>query len=252
MEDQLCLLPELEDLRHQIQECSLLDQENINIHALQEVSHVSFWNVTDGEIQDISALRAEKYFTSDSNDRLLHSSVLKQREILIVLESPHVNDYTYALESIYEMSPTLNVIYNYIETIFTRLIDLGTIKPNTIYAVKVIDSVPYMASLGEPQSKPENKSITYRIWQAIWSKLGYREKFIARIQSLPEGSVVINACTNSCFNSDNNVIIHPKKSIHDAVLNCNSNSPPRYFEIWHPSSCLYNKLGFINSIDEMA
>ncbi|MBS7819019.1 hypothetical protein [Wohlfahrtiimonas chitiniclastica] len=249
MKERLCELAELEDLWDEIRNCTMLDQKNYNIHAIEDISYIAYWTLKE-ECNCIHVDHPSNGYVSDDNECQLHSSIQNYKEILIILESPHINDYTYTLESAYEISPTLEAINQYKELLFTKLVNLKVIVPNEYYIIKVIDPVPYMASLGRNQRVLENKTITYRVWNAIWENFGYADKFTEKIRSLPSGSIILNACTN--YKPEDIKINRPKNSLQMVILS-NIFNQTYYAELSHPASMRYNNsiYNFENSIQNI-
>ncbi|MBS7821512.1 hypothetical protein J7552_09500 [Wohlfahrtiimonas chitiniclastica] len=252
MEERLCELAELKDLWDEIRDCGMFDQENVNINAIEKISYIAYLS-DDHNDSDKAVLDVHPYFVDDDNEWRLHSFLdgNTHKNIVIVLESPHIYDYPYVLS--YDnynddMSPTLRVIHEYKEQLFMKLVRLCSIQKNEHYKIRIIDSVPFMASLGLEQNC-DTKKITYRIWNAIWNKCGYKNKFIQFLEALPKDSIVLNACTNYRLNHDQ---LSPKIQILDAVINSDSN--PYYGRLSHPSSMKHvnSSNNYINSIKNLS
>ena len=249
---ELSQLQELQDLKNEILTCQGL-QYDIT-HGVEGVSFIGYVAAEDGRLESIDIDLVEDYYLSDSSYLYpvpqSHNSLKnwKYKDLVIILESPHVNDYKGLKEP-----ETLKIIKECRQLLFHRLFECGIIQNNIHYRVRIIDSVSRQASLGRPQSISANKDITYRIWKALWYKLGYREKFINIIRGMRSDSIILNACTGGTLYQQGFVPFRAKDAITQAINEANIPFNLYYDQLSHPASMKHknSKYNYIDSIEDL-
>ncbi|MBS7821511.1 hypothetical protein J7552_09495 [Wohlfahrtiimonas chitiniclastica] len=158
-------------------------------------------------------------------------------KIIIILESPHTEEY----KNIHKLRPangaTGDNIKNQLYALIKKLLSVGNLQNNQSYNFCIVNPVPYQASLG---FSPQDNDMTVAIWKAIWENLGYKDKFNKLIRYLPSDSIVLNACTNK---SDNNGY-----NIKDEVQGVINQHNVINYTLHHPSSDSYPEQLYTQSI----
>lgn len=86
-------------------------------------------------------------------------------------------------------------IHRFLKLLLTKL----NLCINTSYYFYIINPVPYQASLG---LSPINKSIRDKVWACLWDEkpLKLQDEFSNLLKSLPNNSIILNACTGGISN----------------------------------------------------
>lgn len=125
-----------------------------------------------------------------------------QAPILIVLESPHINEFFQHGISIYDSQdiknsrPANGTTGKNIKSILASVFSENTFVDNTVYPVIIINAVRAQCSCGYKTSQYRDKNFIDCFYGAD-SSLS-RRNFIERIQGIQESnkiSLIINACT---------------------------------------------------------
>lgn len=182
------------------------------------------------------------HFTLDKRNLFLERNKIDEnvksegfRNIVIVLESPHKDEYINEYQFI---APALgktgdNLQGQFIPVLKNTLANLGTVN----YNVFLVNAVQYQCSNGDVLTSKNreinpNRLRTDSIWEWFWEK-GGSEDFKRRI-NLVLPYMVINACTGN-INDENSIKNKLQKSINECCDNeCCDNV--KLFKTPHPSS----------------
>lgn len=130
-------------------------------------------------------------------------------EVLLLLESPHVDEYACDPESkrMRPIAPAQGKTGTRIQDHLAEVLSRGDLPPERLDGARVIiaNPVPYQASLGSIVKVPdvnarERKKVKSRVkdvvWQALWDIEAVRRDFKARLRRyVPR--IVINGCTRT-------------------------------------------------------
>ena len=139
--------------------------------------------------------------------------------IVIVLESPHKNEYNTGFRH-----PAIGTTGNNLKNYFDSLLDnlKGTIKNSTICHVYLMNAIQYQCSLGYDTSVFRTE-----IFNSIWKH--HKEDFLDRLKNFYP-NIIINLCTKTDKLQD---IVQEK--INEFVNN-NNNKTISLYRGTHPSS----------------
>lgn len=150
------------------------------------------------------------------------------RKIVIVLESPHVDEYTSDMQPISPaQANTGTKINSNIEDLLENINSRVHFKQNEVIEIALVNPIPLQTSLGTIHNKRlKGKYSTLRnnVWRGIWENTDYKEDFINLINSLSPEDIIINACTADL-----------KNSVRQAISKA-SNQNKNIVESYHPSA----------------
>ena len=161
------------------------------------------------------------------------------RTVLLLLESPHVDEYgrhaglTSMSQSLWPIAPAQSATGRRIEKYLAEVLKSGDLSRELCDGARVIvaNPVPYQASLGSilevPDASPYRKRIIKEhvrdaVWETLWNIEAVRRDFRDRLRQYAPG-VVISACTRSL-----------SKHVAEFVATHCPNS--ELYETTHPSS----------------
>ena len=149
----------------------------------------------------------------------------KYEKIVILLESPHRNEYDYSFNPI---GPAQGVTGNNIERFLGELIDRLHINQTKDYVFILMNPVQWQCSLGSFY----NEGLIETFRNNIWTKLFhlYSEEFKNQIE-LYNPSIIINTCT-----------IGREKRVIDSINQVKALSNSTKFHCHHPSCWHYKGL----------
>lgn len=136
---------------------------------------------------------------SNYNEEFLYFND-NHRTIVIVLESPHVDEYTSDMQSISPaQGKTGTKIHSDIGDLLNRIKNHLDFTENEIIEIALVNPIPLQTSLGtiHGESLSNNTTLRNNVWRSIWEHTDYDEKFIQLINTLQARDVVINACTTA-------------------------------------------------------
>ncbi|MBS7819018.1 hypothetical protein [Wohlfahrtiimonas chitiniclastica] len=221
----------LEDIREDLLKIPSLSQYHENIESfgspglVYKIPNVIRYNIS---IDDKIKVNCQANY-----DRSLSA-------IIIILESPHIDEY----KNINKLRPangaTGNNIDSQLHQLIERLLSAGSLQNNQSYNFCIVNPVPYQASLG---FSPQDNNMTVAIWKAIWEDLGYKNKFNKLIGDLPSGSIVLNACTNKSDRHNYNI----KNEVQHVIDQHNVIN----YTLHHPSSDSFSAKHYTRSINNI-
>lgn len=147
--------------------------------------------------------------------------------ILIVLESPHFDEYDTIMH--HAKGPACGSTGILFQKWFLRILNkntnvLSSLNKTSVYMVVFINSVQYQTSQG---IKPLNDSIRDSNWLFFWHN-GFNVDLQKRVNFLGINSLVFNMCT------------YGKSHLHNRVQRCLNTTALQLFEAYHPS-CWWRK-----------
>ncbi|WP_139690788.1 hypothetical protein [Aeromonas sobria] len=164
-------------------------------HSVYRVSDV--WRYTiisrQGLISKKKIQKSSVLPFSNFNDRPALDAI-GTRVIAIILESPHVSEYTANMTPKAPAQGTNDgeaggAIDTYIEKVLTRMnIPCGT------YSLLIVNPIPYMCSLGKFFNKL-NHSVRNHVWKKIWEISDIRNDF-CNVLATYQPEIIINCCTS--------------------------------------------------------
>lgn len=146
-------------------------------------------------------------------ERKRHSEEIEKSEyntIVIVLESPHKDEYIFNENQKQYIGPALgttgqnllnwlpSVLINYVpteidkKTATAKCIEKHNIKLG-VYAVKLVNAVQYQCSLGQ-----ETELFRDNVFSKMWEKPNIRKSFGKRLEEC-KPSIIINCCTKGDY-----------------------------------------------------
>ncbi|MFD2868430.1 hypothetical protein ACFSY7_07950 [Kurthia populi] len=141
---------------------------------------------------------------SNYNEEFLYFNNHNHRKIVIVLESPHVDEYTSDMQPISPaQADTGTKINSNIESLLKNINSHVQFKQNEVIEIALVNPIPLQTSLGTIHG--ENLADQYlnlrnNVWKGIWRNTDYRKKFIDQINTLYSRDIIINACTDKLKN----------------------------------------------------
>lgn len=156
----------------------------------------------DGVFID-SPRRHSSLQSSQFEDDLMVSS--KMKTIAIILESPHVDEYTSVNDKLIPIAPAQGQIGKKIETNLEKLIlylsSQFVIKENDLYRIVIINAIPFQTSLHYIHQKLMDNSyreLRDKVWMKMWGEISsIKSDFNEMIGTLKKDSILINACPKS-------------------------------------------------------
>ncbi|MGL6032660.1 MAG: hypothetical protein ACRC0Q_11060 [Kurthia gibsonii] len=154
----------------------------------------------------------------------------KFRKIVIILESPHVDEYAFSMIPI---APAQGVtgrkINSNIENLLKKIKNQLDFIDNEIIEVALVNPIPLQTSLGTIHKKSlKGKYCTLRnnVWKCIWKNTDYKEKFINLINTLHSRDIIINACTSTLKNKVSTALLEAE-DFKGTIFNTNHPSARR-------------------------
>ena len=168
----------------------------------------------------------DKKFTENTNK--------STRKIIIVLESPHVAEFSYEYDEndvLNKISPTAPAqgrtgkqIYNNLGNLFNQInCSLADIKlKESPFEVILINPIPYQTSLSTLTVGRINMALRNKVWKALWfNETNLQQKFSTLLKGFSKNDIIINACTKDLKS-------YPQETIKNSFLGYK-------FEANHPS-----------------
>ncbi|MFZ2452242.1 MAG: hypothetical protein WAW36_17170 [Methylovulum miyakonense] len=174
--------------------------------------------------------------SSSYNDYLAEEGCKEnpQHSILLVLESPHKDEYYYDEQNylLIPKSPAQGATGRNIENCLRHVLEEIANSyglDDGCYHLIIVEPIPYMCSLGvfNPEKKL-NEDIRNRVWKAIWSVSEIKNDFVNRCRKY-NPKYIINACTD--YNDDGGTLA---EIIREVLVN--NFSDKELYESPHPSS----------------
>lgn len=141
--------------------------------------------------------------------------VKKNKRIVIILESPHKDEYS---KTIPAPAPAMGKTGRNIKEYLLEILDkkIGNPKDNEKkYDVILMNAIQYQTSLGI-----DTEYFRDRVWLTLWNKEDLRKEFIKRLEGY-NADIVFNFCTNGSHKKDLIYILDKKE---------NSNMTYQYIE----------------------
>lgn len=208
-------------IRYQTRQCTVYSATNKNILIIYK----------SGKLKE----QFKKYLTQDISYKPLQLSKIQKPIIMIILESPHTNEFNHNKPQPAAGKSGEN-IHNNLSTLLTKLQEKLLTHFQKTYEIAIINPVPYQTSMG---IEPINTNVRDVIWVNFWNdaSLALQQKFTDLLRSLPNQSIIINACTGGNKSKSLKLIIddHIKN-----VFKPTSNKQIQYGLLDHPSSPSYN------------
>lgn len=150
------------------------------------------WSSNSVEVaEDILSMECSHF--NDVLVREVMDKLQEQRQIILILESPHRDEYCSCLEKLCPLAPAQGSTGRSIENMM--MIGAETFRKNRLI---LCNPVPWQASLGSLHerslSSPEGKKIRDEVWIAIWNADGVKANFQGRLKDY-KPRLIINACT---------------------------------------------------------
>ena len=152
--------------------------------------------------------------------------------IIIVLESPHKDEYTFDFKPIAPaQGSTGKNIEKYIEKYILSILDNNKLELNKKkYKILIVNPVPYQTSLNfihKKALKNEYKKLRNEVWKALWENANLKTEFESLINNL-KPKLILNCCTKDlkCYVSD---AINEKFNINENVYKIEELSHPCYW-----------------------
>lgn len=159
------------------------------------------------------------------------------KSMVLLLESPHSNEYCYRNDEMYPIAPaqgtTGDNLHLLIYTYLKKAIPDCVIKDG-FYPVIIVNPIPWQTSLDYVLMNcgKMNKTVKEEVWRKIWVVPGVKEHFKTRLDSY-KPRLFINACTGGKFSRDES-----KTTLNNLVyryLHANF-SDVKIVNTYHPSS----------------
>lgn len=155
---------------------------------------------------DIHIHQAKRYPLLDASqfedDIMAFSPKLKT--IAIILESPHVDEYTLREEKLIPIAAAQGTIGRKIEANIEKLLwnlKRESLLKDELYRIVIMNAIPYQTSLYHIHQKNMDNSfreLRDKIWIKMWSEISsIRNEFNKQINSFKKDSILINSCTKS-------------------------------------------------------
>lgn len=165
-------------------------------HSVYRLSDV--WRYTiisrQGLISKTTIQKSSVLPLSNFNDRPALDAI-GTRVIAIILESPHVSEYTSTMTPKAPAQGTRpseagGAIDTYIEKVLTRMhIPCGT------YSLLIVNPIPYMCSLGKFFKQKLDTKVRDHVWKEIWKISEIRDDFCNALATY-QPEIIINCCTS--------------------------------------------------------
>lgn len=172
-------------------------------------------------------IKNKVHSNSNYNEELLVLNKTNRR-IIIILESPHLDEFTDNMKAI---SPaqgcTGKKIDSKVDLLLIKMKKVIEFTQNEVIEIALVNPVPFQTSLVNIHGKKlEKQYVTLRnnVWRSIWYHANYKEKFINLVNTLHSKDIIINACTYLL-----------KKQISDALSEAQS-FEGIIFNTYHPGA----------------
>lgn len=144
-------------------------------------------------------------------------------KIVIILESPHIDEYT--------KLPCNSIINNCVNKPITpangktgieieKNLSLLLTKLNSLqalnqkkYEICIVNPVPFQTSLGSFTGKM-NEKLKTEIWKHLWNQSKAQTEFEELLEKIPDNSIVINSCTGNSLFYDSTIYPQQTKPYH--------------------------------------
>ena len=139
-----------------------------------------------------------------SNFNSVDVGVKENKRIIIILESPHKDEY-----SMGRVAPAMGKTGKNIKEYLLEILDkkIGNPKDNEKkYDVILMNAIQYQTSLGI-----DTEYFRDRVWLTLWNKEGLRKEFIERLKKY-NADIIFNFCTNGSHKKDLIYILDKKKN----------------------------------------
>lgn len=173
----------------------------------------------------------EKRMTFAHKNDLSSTTLKKTKNIVIVLESPHKEEF----RDQHNILPALGTTGRNLQRQFEKIFDEDlAIDLDQEYSVILVNAIQYQCSNGDGMK--DHRERTNEVWTYFWKNAG-EESFIQRVTSYhPE--IIINGCTGK-IEQEGNI-----KFLLQGVIDKNFKQSLRYSSP-HPSS-LWFKSGYVH------
>lgn len=149
---------------------------------------------------DGSQVTVENY----SNEEI-HSKYKKSKSIVIILESPHIDEYEANVEKLTPIAPaqgqTGKKIERHIDSLMYLLSLFNVIEEQHMYRIIIMNAISYQTSLYHIHKQNMNnayRELRDKVWMKMWSEIPQiKSDFLQQISSLKKHSIIINACPKS-------------------------------------------------------
>ncbi|SOC15193.1 hypothetical protein SAMN05880501_10851 [Ureibacillus xyleni] len=129
----------------------------------------------------------------------------KNKSIVIILESPHIDEYDNNPEKLIPIAPAQGQmgkkIERNIESLIQQLQLFDVIEEQLLYRIIIMNAVNFQTSLYHIHQKNLNnyyRELRDKVWVKMWSELPQtKPDFLKQIASLKKNSILINACPKS-------------------------------------------------------
>lgn len=183
----------------------------------------NFWNEIPNVIRYRFQYMNKNFICLHESNNLSHTTfnccdrpfqINKFRKIIIILESPHVDEYTDTMRPVAPAQGQTGVkIHSNIEDLLRKINNHIKITQDEIIEIALINPIPLQTSLGTIHKKSlKEKYCTLRnnVWKCIWKNTDYKEKFINQINLLNSKDILINACTKNLEDKVTNALLEAK------------------------------------------
>jgi len=127
-------------------------------------------------------------------DRYIPTNDLTNNVILLLLESPHRDEYILKKNKLSPIAPAQGNTGCDINRHIKEA--MGNMSlPEGSYSLLIINPVPYITSLGAFYTRKLEKNIRNRIWETLWSIPAVQDDFLKRCLSY-NPSYILNCCTS--------------------------------------------------------
>lgn len=160
--------------------------------------------------------------------------IVEEKVLLIILESPHIDEYKKLSNSIFEpIGPANGVtgenIRKYLH-LATKEIAIDNCCRQDLYHLFLVNAVPYQCSLGEVlvgSNKDNRNSIFLNCWNYA------KHDFVERINKYcSNNSIIINACTKGVNSPNDEFTLRGVVNRMVSAMNLNN----KYYKRYHPAS----------------
>ncbi|MBD8025118.1 hypothetical protein H9636_00475 [Ureibacillus sp. Re31] len=173
----------------------------------KQVQNVTrFFVELNGEEVVIKTPQKKNNLVSNSNfedDLIIHN--YKNKSIMIILESPHIDEYEQNNEKLTPIGAAQGQTGKKIEKNLSQLIrtlnQFQVIEEQHQYRVIIMNAVHFQTSLHFIHEKAMNnyyRELRDKIWVKMWTEIPQiKNDFINQLESLKKDSILINACPKS-------------------------------------------------------
>lgn len=129
-----------------------------------------------------------------SNFNSVDVGVKKNKRIIIILESPHKDEYSKGI-----IAPAMGKTGKNIKDYLLKILDKKIENPKDNekkYDVILMNAIQYQTSLGI-----DTEYFRDRVWLTLWNKGDLRKEFIKRLEGY-DADIIFNFCTNGSHEKD--------------------------------------------------